>query len=135
MKVKAEVLAMSNKILLASEALDFSNVSVHELAYLISVVDFQSDSIRNINNYNENMRLIKESLCFLVQNQFFVIENGKFHPNINAKIYCASKAKKSTDYFEKIIVALENNRDMKKMFFEVSQKYMDRLYSVGEGQK
>ena len=135
MKVKAEVLAMSNKILLASEALGFADVSVQELAYLISVVDFQSDSVRNINNYNENMHLITESLCFLVQNQFFVIENGKFHPNINAKIYCASKAEKSADYFKKISIVLENNSDMKKMFFETSQRYMDRLYSVGEGQK
>ena len=135
MNVKAEVLAMSNKILLASEVLGFADVTAQELAYLISVVDFQSDSVRNINNYSENMHLITESLCFLVQTQFFVIENGKFHPNINSRIYCASKAEKSMDYFEKISNVLESNRDMKEMFFETSQRYMDRLYSVGEGQK
>ena len=79
MKVKIEILAMANKVLLATKALNFNKVTPLELGYLISVMDFQSNSVRNVNNLDSNVNLIKESLAFLVVNDFFDYQQGYYY--------------------------------------------------------
>ena len=132
MKVKIEILAMANKVLLATKALNFNKVTPLELGYLISVMDFQSNSVRNVNNLDSNVNLIKESLAFLVVNDFFDYQQGYYYPTINANIYSSKIGKRSCEYLNQMEEILKGKQDIVQLFFNESQKYMNRIYQTNE---
>lgn len=132
MKVKIEILAMANKVLLATKALNFNKVTPLELGYLISVMDFQSNSVRNVNNLDSNVNLIKESLAFLIVNDFFDYQQGYYYPTINANIYSSKIGKRSCEYLNQMEEILKGKQDMVQLFFNESQKYMNRIYQTNE---
>ena len=123
---------MANKVLLATKALNFNKVSPLELGYLISVMDFQSNSVRNVNNLDSNVNLIKESLAFLIVNDFFHYQRGYYYPTINANIYCSKIGKCSCEYLNQMEEILKEKQDIVQLFFNESQKYMNRIYQTNE---
>lgn len=132
MKVEMEVLAMANKVLLATKALKFNKVTPYKLGYLISLMDFKSNSVRNVNNFDSNLNLIKDSLGFLVVNDFFDYKTGDYYPTINANIYCSKVDGASFKYLTQLEEILKSKKDIEQEFFIESQKYMNKIYQTNE---